>query len=209
MRCTRCDQIAFHEILGRTPSGRLVFGWCEACLREERCELVDAPGVPLHVRPTRSVRSRWRRVIRSVRKLRGAGRRALGLMLIAALMALWGGVLTAVGGIRLWGTGSVSKPGDSTAPPLLVGGALLAFCSLGIWGAAVTRTRRVQLGLRVTQVAAIVAACFILLWALVHEQAGRNPLILGLAVLALAISFGASRMARRWPNPNRAGRSLV
>ena len=46
MRCTRCDRIAIPQVVARTPENLLVFGWCLACLAEERCIVEDevAPG---------------------------------------------------------------------------------------------------------------------------------------------------------------------
>ncbi len=127
MRCTRCDGLTIPQATGRTPDGKLVFGWCLTCLTDTGC-------VDIHTAdPARKHRPPSRRISMGTTLHAGHGepppdRRRL-LSIWALLLAFWGFIML-FGGV-LMRPRTANAPGSplgNGSPPLLVvgGGATAA-----------------------------------------------------------------------------------
>lgn len=208
MRCARCDSVAVPPCLGRLPDGRLVFGWCRACMTDAGCEFLDPPRRPRRTLP----RLRWPRPATAAA---GDDGRRLALFGVLGLMAAWGLILAFIGGMKL----PAGRRFDAAASPfgngsgaLLVGGAgAMAVVSLMVWLALLGRGRRGRLLLRMTQVGSAVAAFAALFWGVLRHQPKQDPWIVGVAALAMLVSWGAGRRLRTGPpaaRPVRRGRPL-
>lgn len=141
MRCTRCDQLAIPQALGRTPEGRLVFGWCLTCLADVGCqeiEIADPPRLrPLISLLATSSAAQSSRVVRLIEPSSvtvGNPRRKV-LAVIAVALALWGVVLL-VGGLVAQSRPmpiSPSPMGNGSPALLLVGGAIMTIFGALLW----------------------------------------------------------------------------
>ncbi len=192
MRCARCDRIISRETLARDGDGHLVFGWCAECLRREGCEPVEVEPASLTVHERVSIRRKARRFIRTIRRPRPiATSRRLAAMGVSGLMAAWALVLAFVGGLKL------TSPGDGMGPTLLIGSGLMAIVSLTFWIALIGRIDRRRTLLKIVQVAASIAAFGTLAWGIVHHDPRKDPLIVGVAAGALALSWAARKYERR------------
>jgi hypothetical protein len=206
MRCDRCDRIITREHLARTRDGVLVFGWCAGCLAEEGCELIDGPAAPLSLSTRPSARSRFRHVIRRVRRLRrlrNAGGRRLAWVGITGLLAAWALILAFVSGVKLPHAARHGAPADVKSAFLLAGSGVLALMSLGLWIALIARDRRLRVGLKVIQVAATIVAFGTLVWAIFRHVPAQDPVIIGIVFAAIAISWAARRFERQRPGSQR------
>jgi hypothetical protein len=193
MRCARCDQIVFAEVLARTPDGRLVFGWCPACRDAEECVLVETTAVPLSVTGREPIVRRGRRWIRRARRLIGRPRspatsRRLAAMGVAGLMTAWALILAFVGGFKLIASG------DGKAPMLLAGSGVMAVVSLVVWVTVIGRTAGSAVVLKVVQVAAAIVAFGTLAWGILHHEPKKAPVIVVISAAALAVSWLARRV---------------
>lgn len=187
MRCTRCDRIALPQVLARAPDGRLVFGWCPACLASESCVVIDEEPAPLQIHPREPAGRRVRRIVRRTRRAmrqprsQEATRRLAGVG-IAGLMAAWALILAFVGGWKWIGAG------DGRGLMLLTGSGTMALVSLLVWVAVIGSIDAPSVVLKVVQVAATVIAAGLL--AVAISRGGANPASLpcmiacGLLVLA-------------------------
>ena len=143
MRCTRCDGLAVPQAVGLTPDGRVIFGWCLACLAETGCELVDDPpsGPPaIHLSAMAGPPARKPISSRNPRA-RGPGRRQRIMAVVASLMIGWGLILLAAALFTGSRQAADSSPmGNGTAPLLGVGGTATALLGLGLMVLARRRT---------------------------------------------------------------------
>ncbi len=193
MRCARCDRIAIPQVLARAPDGRLVFGWCPACLASEHCEVVDTPAVPLTVSSREPISRRLRRLRRVIRlhlrrpRPASAGRR-LAAMGVAGLMTAWALILAFIGGLKL------ARTGDGRGFMLLTGSGVMALLSLSVWIAVIGRAGGSSVILKVLQVASAIVAFGTLAWGILHHEPAKDPIIVLVAAIALGVSWIARRM---------------
>lgn len=206
MRCTRCDGLALPQLLGRTPEGRLVFGWCRACLEEEDCAILDEPAAPLKPSGREPWRRRARRLARSARRAirrersRDSGRR-LAIAGVAGLMTAWALILLFIGGWKL-----IARD-DAKGPWLLFGSGLMAAMSLAFWVAMIGRSGGLRLVLKVIQVASAVAAFGTLAWAILKGDRRLATPSIAVVATALLVSWAARRLETRAPWRTERGRS--
>jgi hypothetical protein len=195
MRCTRCDRPAVPQAIGRTPDGRLVFGWCVGCLEDVGC-LEVAVAHPVRRHPIASVAEIPLRVASHVHSPvpfdpLAQRRRALGAL--ALVLFLWG-MIVLLSGLSLRARRALRPPSRGDIPPthLIVGGGATASIGLGLWmltsAAAVLRSR---LGLRAVQSFAGLAAVLCVGIALASRARGLDPLLAAFASIALGVVFTA------------------
>jgi hypothetical protein len=191
MRCTRCDRIVFEEILARDAEGRLVFGWCEACVKSTGCELVKTGAVELSLKQSEPIGRRVRRYQREAKRAVQRSRteeasRRLAAMGIAGLMMVWAMILAFVGGIKLIGAT------DTKGPWLLVAAGAMAVVSLIVWVAMIGRAGGFRVILKIVQVAGAIAGFGTLILGILENRREKA----GLVVLISTASFSASWIAR-------------
>lgn len=193
MRCTRCDGLVVPQAVGIHPDGRVVFGWCLACLVRAECRLVEIAesgptGLKLDFQtgkspslPTPQI-STSRPVIDQSQWL---------IALVSFLMISWGLILLAAGlfsGSRpLSGPGA---PGHLTSPMLGIGGAMTALLGLGLMIMAAQRDWLPgTFVLVVLSWLSFASGLGMLAYGAFDYQPGRNvPLLLG-AGMAVLISI--------------------
>lgn len=220
MRCTRCDRLAVPQAIGITPEGDLVFGWCLECLEGTGCSGIEvAPRhrrsstrLSLHERvplPLAKVRARRRARARARALERAEPRPRPGILelrrkivaAVAGLLGLWGLVLVSAGlTLRARrGGGPVSPLGNGTPALLIGGGATTALVGLSLWahssGSAWLRSPR---SLRLIQAIAFLIALGVLIEGIIHRFPQREPAVVILASLALAVSIVARLVELRW-----------
>jgi len=187
MRCTRCDRVAVPQAVGRSRDGSLVFGWCRACLAEGGCSLVESDWAPFG-----NARRKHRR--RDPRPLRpGADRRRLVYFIVGG-MAAWTLTLMVLGLVSLGAPaqGRVGPLSRGFGQGLIAAGLLMGATGLAIW--AVTLDRR--LAPRSLQAASALVAFAILAYGIVRHSPRRDPWIVGMAAVALVVSWAARRAGR-------------
>jgi hypothetical protein len=207
MRCTRCDRPAVPQAVALTPEGLVVFGWCVTCLEATGCAQVVVAR-PSRRRPLRLVLER--RPPRPSRPRRARppahplDQRQRSLTLIALGLAGWGLLLLAVG-LSVWASRArrPASPFGNGTPALLIGGgastlvaglALLALAS----GLGLLRSRLV---LRVVQAVCLLTVLATLLSGVVFHSPRRDPLLVVIASLALAVSVTARLLEVRQSGP--------
>ena len=154
MRCTRCDQPAVPQSVGRTPRGLLIFGWCSSCMDDHGCARIEAPPfgprlLETEAKPARvgPVWPEWARgpAASDPEQTRNG---LSGIRLVASLLAIWGVVFCGMGIIRLpfaanRGAGAVSNWLSNGATTFLVGGGLALFALAGLlWDVTIPVQRR-------------------------------------------------------------------
>ena len=133
MRCTRCDQLVITQALGRTPEGRLAFGWCLDCLAAAGCREI-AIAHPRRLRQVDSPRSKGLTLFETPSVVVNNPRRKV-LAAIAIALALWGVVLL-FGGLVAHSRPSPISPspmGNGSPALLLVGGAMMTIFGALLW----------------------------------------------------------------------------
>lgn len=197
------------QVLARAPDGRLVFGWCPACLDREGCEPVgaDAEALALSATAREPLGRRLRRLRRSLRRWRrpprspAAGRR-LAAMGIAGLMAAWALILAFAAGLKLIGAG------DGKGPMFLIGSGAMALVSLLVWVGVLGRSDGATVVLRVVQVASAIAALGTIAWGVSRNDGAKAPWFVAIAAGALALSWTARTIqARRSSARREVGRA--
>ena len=199
MRCTRCDRPAVPQALGRTRDGRLAFGWCPACLAEEGCTPVESDWSPFGV-----ARRKHRRRARAPRRPRpGDDRRRLVYFLVGG-MAAWTLTLMVLGLASLLAParGHVGPLSRGSGQGLIAAGLLMGATGLAIWAGTLDR----WLALRSIQAASALVAFALLAYGILRHSPGRDPWVVGMAAVALSVSWAARRAGRspgRGPGPSR------
>lgn len=196
MRCTRCDRIAVPQMLARAPDGRLVFGWCAACLEDQGCEPVGTEAAVLVLSAREPLPRRLRRLGRASRPRRSrplapSASRRLAAVGLAGLMAAWALILAFLGGLRLLGAG------DARGRMLLFGGGLMALTSLIVWVGVLGRLTGAGVILKVVQVAATIVGFGTLAWGIFRNEPRNAPWIVGIALGAIGIAWTARAIAVR------------
>jgi hypothetical protein len=220
VRCTRCDRILIRQAVGTTPRGVVVFGWCEDCLAETQCRLVEMSGSSFEELAdpcTRVFRTGPALRPKAAAKMKTTASRPRSnpdpsrrLMIsgIAGMLGLWALLLIAVGFVRLPRATPANPMANGWASLLLVSGAAMAVMSLVLWSTTLERVQVRRLWLKTVQLAATALACSALVWGLVHLGSRRLPLLLPLGLLAVIIAWLAhraeSRLRRLW-NPTEGG----
>ncbi len=200
MRCTRCDRIAFEEILARDPDGDLVFGWCVDCVKEADFEIVLTPAIPLKITSepvVRRLRHFYRSTSRAITRPRTeeAGKK-LAAMGVVGLMTAWALILAFIAGVRLVTT-------DDGKWPWLVATGAMAVTSLIVWAVMIGRTGGFRIVLKVIQVAGAIAAFGILTWGILRDRREQAASIVLFAFLAFLVSWGARVLERRTMAPSK------
>lgn len=202
MRCTRCDRLAIPQAVGHTPDGRIVFGWCLACLDEARCTRIEV-----------ARRSRGRGRAGLLIGVNGAAAGASGsdrrqmVTLIAGLLGVWSLVLCGTGVLLLVRPRSAAPSPLRNGTPIffLVGGGTSAATCLLLWGltrgAGVLRSRS---SLRRIHWAAFVLALMILIAGIVRHVPRHDPWVIVAAGLVLLLSALARWRERRLPGEGAA-----
>ncbi|MEO6810208.1 MAG: hypothetical protein ABI353_13925 [Isosphaeraceae bacterium] len=207
MRCTRCDQIAVPQSVGRTPDGVLVFGWCQTCMAEGGCRIEE----PAARRIWRRIGQLPQRLARAKPKRREIENRRLGLMGVAGLLAAWALTLTFLGVVRL--------PGPIQNPPkpidvgsgwfLLGGGAAMALISVSVWIAALDREALRRHALKLVQVGSATLAVAALGWGIIRRVPARDPWLAAIFGAGLGLSWAAVWLERRRAETQRKRNSPV
>jgi hypothetical protein len=210
MRCARCDRLAVPQAVGLSPKGLVVFGWCVQCLEETGCQRIV---VASRARP-RSTRVELERaeprvVLRRPRSLEspkprrpvtplGDRRRLVGA--VSLVLALWGMALLAVGLVyRFVQEPRVPSPLGNGTPALLIGGGgTTAVVGLTLWlltlGTDLVKSRPT---LRLIQVLGVLVAVVILFAGVVAHSPRRDPVVVAVASVSLAVSVVARWMEKR------------
>ncbi|MFO0951406.1 MAG: hypothetical protein U0835_09700 [Isosphaeraceae bacterium] len=209
MRCARCDRLAIPQAVAQSPKGLVVYGWCLRCLEETGCQQiavatrVKRPGtrVDFEAKSSRTLS----RVVRTPRKpsprssLNPDDRRRL-VGTIALLLSLWGLALLVVGVVfgTLHSETAPSPLGNGTPALLIGGGASTAVVGLTLWlmttGIDAARSRPT---LKAIQVVTFLLAMVAILMRVAAQSPRRDPLLLGVASLALALSVSARWLETR------------
>jgi hypothetical protein len=209
MRCARCDQIIVRQVLGRLPDGRLVFGWCEACLEATACEWIDpstsgflsprALGIKVHGRRLDRGQSLWRGF--ALAWLGGAG-----------LLAAWGVILAYIGGWKLSsplpGSGHPSDPFGSSSAVSLIGSAILTALSLVGWTLVHGRGAKRRFLLRSLEVGAVLTAFATLGWGIIRHESRRDPWIVAVVAICAAVAIVSRRLEQRVDRGSRGAAYL-
>jgi hypothetical protein len=198
MRCARCDQIIVRQVLGRLPDGRLVFGWCEACLEATASERVDPPTSGCLSPRALGIKVRERRLDRAQSLWRGL---ALAWLGGAGLLGAWGVILAYVGGWKLAsplpGAGHPSDLFGSGSAVALIGSAILAALSLVGWMLVFRGDGKRRFLLRSLEVGAVLTAFATLAWGIVRQESRRDPWIVAVVALCAAVALVSRRLERR------------
>jgi hypothetical protein len=210
MRCARCDRLAVPQAVGLSSKGLVVFGWCLQCLEETGCQRIV---VASRARPQSTrvelERAEPRVLLRKPRALESPKpRRTLTLLddrrrlvgAVSLVLALWGMALLAVGLVyRFVQEPRVPSPLGNGTPALLIGGGgSTAVIGLTLWlltlGSEVVRSRPT---LRLIQVIGVLLAVVILFAGVVAHSPRRDPVIVAVASVSLAVSVVARWMEKR------------
>lgn len=213
MRCTRCDGWVIPQAVGLLPDGTVVFGWCRGCLDEEDCALVEVPGKGLEAfaRPERKRLRTPRKASPQARVTtqhppRKAQMKERGLPVagIAGMMALWGVILMALGVVRLPGPYRPNPLPNGEGRFLLVAGGMMAIASLCVWAATLERAWLRKVALESLRITSTIVAATTLVWGVVHHAPRENPVIVGVAALAITVAWLTHWYEHKRPRPSLA-----
>lgn len=181
MRCSECDRIITDPCVGRLKDGRLVFGWCRACL-----EVAD--GVFVEISPRVRLFGEGRHVVVPMGGTSwesGEARsrqRFLAIGTLAAVLVFWGLTLVIAGFARTDEPTPLNPNGSGQANLLIASGGCLIGTALGLVF-AVWRARKKGLNdwgnaIRPTK-----------------SYAANGPALLGLGLLIWAASRADARIS--------------
>jgi hypothetical protein len=221
MRCARCDRPIFPQAVGQTADGKVVYGWCVACMEATGCRGIVVAR-PSRGRSTKLVLTE-REAVRSVGSVPTLVRpdlprpRRVGLpadprrrlvAVVALGLWLWGVTLITAGLFLRWLRGP-SQPrtmGRGNPDVLVLGGAttvvIALFLVVTLFALAATprpeRLRSQWVG-RLAQSVALLAMVGLLATALTPQNRQAAPFVaLSLTVaVALAVALGTRRMSQR------------
>ncbi|CAN5900723.1 hypothetical protein BH23PLA1_BH23PLA1_03710 [soil metagenome] len=185
MRCTRCQGLAVPQAIGRDRQGRLIFGWCLRCLREEGCRISSVSG---EIQPSARVfrASKPAAEVETRADWTGTARRQ-GLRGLAILLLAWALILVAFG--RRWTDTQAIPVGAGLRPaPLLLGGAILFVIGLGLLLATIDQPKIARKLLQVARWGSVVLAFGALAWGILGNDPKRNLVVLAIVVGAVIVS---------------------
>jgi hypothetical protein len=139
--------------------------------------------------------------------------RRLAMSGMCGLALAWALILAFVGGWKIPGSvaDGASPLGNGTTPLLVGGAGMMALMSLGFWFALIGPRLRRGVALRLVHVAATLTVLVTLGWGIFRHDPRRDPFLVAVVVLALALSWAARRAEARptvsTKNALRAGRS--
>jgi hypothetical protein len=224
MRCARCDRIAVPQVLAQLPDGRLAFGLCGGCVREDggvilrvgriggRRRLVVGPRrvsrlLPrLHDAPTPLAQCLAIRppVARArpepaTPKATATAPHERSLRGLAGLLAGWGLMLGVLGLSSPFGhPGAPPGPFGGGSPGLMLAGAVVTGAvALWIWTAAMAPSRRRRGALRALRHGTAVVALLAIVAGIVRHDPRRDPAVVAVASLALTLSVFAGWVEHR------------
>lgn len=198
MRCTRCDGLAVPQAVGIAADGRVIFGWCRACLADSRCELVEvsAKGIrdlSLNFSPDRSDAEASKQQTRS--SAAGVDQSIWIVGVVGFLMIAWGMTVTIAGLVVDPETRSRAGPlGNGSAPLLRVGGLATILLGLMFLTLAANRDRIFRRRVvRIVRWGGLIVSLIISSYAILSGGMARNPLPIGwafcLPLILSAIAF--------------------
>ena len=209
MRCSRCDQPVVPQAMGRTPEGRIVFGWCLNCLEDGGC--VEVEVARTRRRPTTRLVLRerdkrpWLGSGAQFRGRRAVSHERLGpvrqlLKGVAAIMTIWGCLLLGSGLVLARPLEMGLNPAERSIPHLIfAGGGTAALAGAILWIISTRLWDRSQQWLRGAQAVFFGVALVILGVGVATHDPKRDPWIVAAAAIALVISALARWVEIRSP----------